>query len=120
MKVLAADENRLMLEGFRRALESVTDIDVVGATHAGAQVLPLIQRRRPEVVALELGMRGADGESCLDAICASHPEVKVVVLSSSVAPEVIRSALSRGARAFIAKAVRGRSRGEVMKVVKVR
>ncbi len=50
-------------------------------------------------------MCGADGRSCLDAICTSHPEVKVVVLSSSIAPEVIRSALSRGARAVIAKAV---------------
>jgi DNA-binding NarL/FixJ family response regulator len=33
--VLIADENRLMLEGFRRALESVPDIEVVGATHTG-------------------------------------------------------------------------------------
>jgi DNA-binding NarL/FixJ family response regulator len=105
VRVLIADENRLMLEGFRRALESVPDIEVVGATHAGAQVLPLVERRRPEVVALELGMCAADGRSCLDALVASHPCVKVVVLSSSISPEVIRSALARGARAFIAKAV---------------
>ena len=105
MKVLIADDNRLMLEGFRRALEPVEDIEIVGATHAGAQIVPLIERRRPEVVVIDLGMRTADGECCLDAILAAHPEVKVVVLSSSVAPEVIRSALSRGARAFITKAV---------------
>ena len=105
MRVLVADENRLTLEGFRRALESVPDIEVVGATHMGAQVLPLVERRRPEVIALELGMRAADGSSCLDAICASHPEIKVVVLSSSISPDIIRSALSRGARAFITKSV---------------
>jgi DNA-binding NarL/FixJ family response regulator len=105
VRLLVADENRLMLEGFRRALDSVPDIEVVGTTHSGSHVLSLIERRRPEVVALELGMCTADGQSCLDLICASHSEVKVVVLSSSIAPEVIRSALSRGARAFIAKAV---------------
>ena len=35
MKILIADENRLMLEGFRRALDRVEDIEIVGATHAG-------------------------------------------------------------------------------------
>jgi len=105
VKVLIADDNRLMLEGFRRALEPVEDIEIVGATHAGAQVVPLIERRRPEVVVIELGLRAADGRSCLDAIVQDHPGVKVVVLSSSGAPEAIRSALSRGARAFITKAV---------------
>ena len=53
MKVLIADDNRLMLEGFRRALERVEDIEIVGATHAGEQLLPLVERRRPNVVAME-------------------------------------------------------------------
>src|SRR3954467_5822891 len=105
VRVLIADDNRLMLEGFRRALESVEDIEIVGATHAGAHVLSLIERRRPEVVVIELGMRTADGDSCLDAIHQAHPEVKIVVLSASPSELVIRSALSRGARAFITKAV---------------
>jgi DNA-binding NarL/FixJ family response regulator len=105
LKVLIADDNRLMLEGFRRALEPVDDIEIVGSTHSGPQVLPLIDRRRPDVVVIELGMRTAEREPCLDAICRAHPQVKVVVLSSSTSPDLIRSALSRGARAFIATAV---------------
>src|SRR5215217_4343506 len=105
VKVLIADDNRLMLEGFRRALEPVEDIEIVGATHAGAHVLSLIERRRPEVVVIELGMRTADGDPCLDAIHQAHPDLKIVVLSASPSELVIRSALSRGARAFITKAV---------------
>ena len=103
MKVLIADDNRLMLEGFRRALERVEDIEIVGATHAGEQLLSLVERRRPNVVAMELGLRTADGGSCLDAIRAAHPEVKIVVLSASPTPETIRSALGRGAAAFVVK-----------------
>jgi DNA-binding NarL/FixJ family response regulator len=105
MRVLVADENRLMLEGIRRALEPVDDIEIVGATHTGAHVLPLVERRRPEIVALELGMRGEDGRSCLDLLSAHYPNVKVVVLSASSAHDDIRSALRRGARAFIVKSV---------------
>ena len=103
MKVLIADDNRLMLEGFRRALERVEDIEIVGTTHAGEQLLSLVERRRPNVVAMELGLRTADGGSCLDAIRATHPEVKVVVLSASPTSETIRSALGRGAAAFVVK-----------------
>jgi DNA-binding NarL/FixJ family response regulator len=105
MRILIADDNRLMLEGFRRALEPVDDIDVVGVTHVGSQLLPLVERRRPEIVAVELGMRTADDESCLDAIRRISPDVKVVVLSSSSSLIDIRSALARGARAFIVKSV---------------
>jgi DNA-binding NarL/FixJ family response regulator len=105
MKVLIADDNRLMLEGFRRALERVEDIDVVGAAHVGRQVLPLVERRRPDVVAIDVGMRTDDGQSCLDRIAADHPDVKLVALSSSSSEIDIRSALARGARAYIVKSV---------------
>src|SRR3954451_23575600 len=71
VKVLIADDSRLMLEGFRRALQQVEDIEIVGATHAGGQVLPLIERRRPEVVVIELSMQTPGGARCLDAIVAT-------------------------------------------------
>jgi DNA-binding NarL/FixJ family response regulator len=105
VRVLIADDNRLMLEGVRRALEPVEDIEIVGATHTGLQVLPLVERRRPELVALELGMRGTDGRRCLELLREQHPDIKVVVLSASSAHDDIRSALTSGARAYIVKSV---------------
>ena len=105
MRVLIADDNRLMLEGVRRALEPVEDIEIVGTTHTGSQVLPLVERRRPDLVALELRMRGADGRRCLELLREQHPGIKVVVLSASSAYDDIRWALTSGARAFIVKTV---------------
>ena len=105
MKILIADDNRLMLEGFRRALDRVEDIEVAGVTHSGTEVMAMIERRRPDVVALELGLRTADGRSCLQAVREEHPEVKLVVLSATASQEVIRTALSAGACAFITKNV---------------
>jgi len=105
VRVLIADDNRLMLEGVRRALEPVEDIEIVGATHTGSQVLPLVARRHPDLVALELGMRGADGRRCLELLREQHPDIKVVVLSASSAYDDIRWALTSGARAFIVKTV---------------
>jgi DNA-binding NarL/FixJ family response regulator len=105
VRVLIADDNRLMLEGVRRALEPVGDIEIVGVTHTGAQVVPLVERRRPELVVLELKMCAEDGRSCLDLLHERHPDIKVVVLSASSAHHEIHSALNRGARALIVKSV---------------
>ncbi len=105
MRILIADDNRLMLEGFRRALDRVEDIDVAGVTHSGTEVLSMIERRRPDVVALELGLRTAEGRICLEAVREQFPEVKLVVLSATASEEVIRRALSAGACAFITKNV---------------
>jgi DNA-binding NarL/FixJ family response regulator len=43
VRVLIADDNRLMLEGFRRALDRVEDIEIAGATHSGAELLGLVE-----------------------------------------------------------------------------
>jgi two-component system, NarL family, nitrate/nitrite response regulator NarL len=108
LRVLIGDDNRLVLEGFRRALEGNEDIEIAGATDSGAYLMTLVERRRPDVVALEFDLRDVNGERCLDLITELFPEIKVVVLSSSSRPEVINSALSRGARAFIVKNVNPR------------
>ena len=108
MRVLIADDNRLVLEGFHRALDGHDDIEIVGSTESGPYLMTLIERRRPDVVALELSLRTNTGERCLDAIAARHPEVRLIALSSNARPELIRSALSRGAHAFIAKNVNPR------------
>src|SRR5688572_20278229 len=108
VRVVIGDDNRLVLEGFRRALEGNEDIEIAGAADSGAYLMTLIERRRPDVVALEFGLRDVSGARCLDLIAELYPEIKVVVLSSSARPEVINSALSRGARALIVKNVNPR------------
>ena len=105
MKVLIGDDNRLVLEGFRRALEGNDDIEIAGATESGAYLMTLVERRRPDVVVLELGLRTVSGESCLDLLAQWYPDIRLIALSSSSRPELIRSALSRGARAYIVKNV---------------
>jgi DNA-binding NarL/FixJ family response regulator len=105
VRVLIADDNRLMLEGFRRALESVADIEVAGVTHSGDQVRSMIERRCPDIVVIDLGLRTGDGQRCLDVIHAAHPALKIVVLSATSAEADIRSALGHGAQAFIVKSI---------------
>lgn len=105
LKVLIADDHRLILEAIRLVLDEADDVEVVGEATKGSQVLPLVGRTNPDVVLLDIGMPEMDGLTCLDQLRKRHPDVVVIMLSGHDDPETIRSSLSRGARSFIAKQV---------------
>ena len=105
MRVLIADDHRLILDGIRRALETDGDFEIVGETQSGTQVLALVARTQPELVLLDVRMPHMDGLACLDEIKRRHPDVKVVMLSASASPELVEAALRRGASAYIVKTV---------------
>ena len=105
MRVLIADDHRLILEGVKRALEETDDFEVVGECTSGAQVLPMVGRTNPDLVLLDLRMPGADGLTCLAQIRKRYPDVKVVVLSVSTDENVIQTVLKRGASAYVVKSV---------------
>ena len=105
MKILLADDHPLVLQGLRRTFESSDDIDVVGEAHCGNELLALIERRRPEVLLLDLHMPGIDGLDCLAQIRERWPEVKVVILSACDERATIDAALRAGATAYIVKSV---------------
>ena len=105
LRVLIADDHPMMLMAIRRSLEEVEGFEVVGEASNGSDVLPLIRSTTPDVVMLDLRMPKMDGLTCLEQIRKKHPTVKVIVLSASADEELIGSALSRGASAYIVKSV---------------
>jgi DNA-binding NarL/FixJ family response regulator len=105
MRVVIADDHRLMLDGIRRALEADGGFEIVGETQDGAQVLSVVARTSPDLVLLDVRMPHMDGLACLDEISRRYPQIKVVMLSASTSPELIAAALRRGASAYLAKSV---------------
>jgi DNA-binding NarL/FixJ family response regulator len=105
LRVVLADDHRLVLEGVRHALERDDDFQVVATTHSGAEVADLVARHRPDIVVMDLRMPGVDGLQALDQIRARDTKTKVVMLSASERPDEIESALAHGADGFILKSV---------------
>jgi DNA-binding NarL/FixJ family response regulator len=105
LRVLVADDHRLILEALGLVFADDEGIELVGEATDGSQVLPMVGRTSPDIVLLDLSMPKMDGLTCLDQLRKRYPDVAVVVLSGQDDPETIRSALARGARSFIAKLV---------------
>jgi DNA-binding NarL/FixJ family response regulator len=104
-KLVIADDHRLMVAAVRTALEAERDIEIVGETQAGHQLLPLVGRTSPDIVLLDLRMPGMDGLRCLELLRERYPEVKAIVLSGSDDPAAVDASFARGAVAFIQKTV---------------
>jgi two-component system NarL family response regulator len=100
-----ADDHALMREGVRALLAKADDIEVVGEARSGTEVLALVERRRPDVVLLDLRMPGLDGVECIEQIKQSSPDVKAVILSGSDDRPSIESAQAAGASAYVIKSV---------------
>jgi len=94
-----------MVEGTKQALEKAGGFEVVGEAVTGVQVLPLVRRLSPELVLLDLRMPQMDGLTCLAKIKKEFPDIKVAILSVSQDPELIQTALKRGASAYIVKSI---------------
>jgi DNA-binding NarL/FixJ family response regulator len=105
LKVLIADDHPLMIAGIRRVLERSEAIEIVGEARSGAEVMQLVERRRPQLVLLDLRMPGSVGAENIVRIRKTWPEVKVVVLSANEDRASIDSALGAGASAYIVKSV---------------
>jgi DNA-binding NarL/FixJ family response regulator len=103
IKVLLADDHPLIIAGIRRTIEHVDDMEVVGEAHSGEELLQLIDRRRPDIVLMDLKMPGIHGVEVIERIRSTWPEVKTVVLSACDDRPTIDSALHAGASAYVLK-----------------
>jgi DNA-binding NarL/FixJ family response regulator len=103
LKVLIADDHRLMLHSIRLALEADDEIEIVAEVDSGTKVIPFIGQTGPDLVLLDIRMPGIDGLTVLERIRERYPQVKVAVLSGVDDPSVIQAAFDRGAAAFIVK-----------------
>ncbi len=115
MRVLLADDHRLMIEAVRVALDADEDFEVVGTTTDATTVLPLVAETSPDVVVLDVRMPRLDGITCLRRIRERHPDVAVVMLSASEEPAIMSEALQNGASAFVLKHIDPRDLASVLR-----
>ena len=105
VRVLVADDHRLMLAAVRRALSDAEDFEIVSEISVGSRVVPAVRETKPDVVLLDLRMPELDGLTCLARLRKHDPELAVVILSSYSDQEQIEAARKAGALGYIVKTV---------------
>jgi DNA-binding NarL/FixJ family response regulator len=103
VRVLIADDQRVVREGLAIVVDGFPDTEVVGLAGDGAEALELVESAAPDVVLMDLRMPKVDGVEATRAIRECHPEVAVVVLTTYADDDSIVAALSAGAAGYLTK-----------------
>jgi DNA-binding NarL/FixJ family response regulator len=102
IRVLIADDQRLVRSGFRVILATEPDIEVVGEAEDGREAVRLVRQLRPDVAVMDVRMPVMDGLEATRQIVAEGA-TRVVVLTTFDADEYVYGALQGGASGFMLK-----------------
>jgi DNA-binding NarL/FixJ family response regulator len=103
IRVLAADDQRVIREGLAMLLGLLPDIEVVGTAADGAEVLAMAAQLQPDVVLMDLRMPRVDGVTATRRLRESHPGIRVVVLTTYADDRSVIEALQAGALGYLTK-----------------
>jgi DNA-binding NarL/FixJ family response regulator len=105
MRVIIADDHRIVREGIRMLLAPETDIDVVGEASNGDDLLDLLETTEVDVVLLDVRMPQKSGLEVLEALQQTDREVQIIVLSMHDDPSYVKRAIELGASGYLLKSV---------------
>jgi DNA-binding NarL/FixJ family response regulator len=123
IRVMLVDDHPVVREGLRGMLEAEPDLTVVGEAGSGEEAVAQAPALDPDVILMDLRMRGLDGVGATERILAGPSRARVVVLTTYETDADILRAVEAGAsgyllkdasRADLAGAIRAAARGETV------
>jgi DNA-binding NarL/FixJ family response regulator len=103
MRVLIADDQRIVREGLALVLGLLPDVEVVGAACDGAEAVALAAELLPDIVLMDLRMPRCDGVEATRLLREHVPQAKVIALTTYADDRSVLTALRAGARGYLTK-----------------
>jgi DNA-binding NarL/FixJ family response regulator len=105
IRVLIADDQTLVRDGFRMILDAQDDIEVVGEAADGLEAVAGSRELRPDVVLMDVRMPGRDGLEATRELLRESPQTHVLILTTFDLNEYVYEAMKAGASGFLLKDV---------------
>lgn len=103
MRVILADDHRLVRAGLRALLESFENVQVLAECGDGLDALQQVALHRPDVLLLDLSMPRLNGLEVARRVAGVSPQTKVLVLSMHAGPEYVAQALRANVAGYLIK-----------------
>jgi DNA-binding NarL/FixJ family response regulator len=108
VKILLVDDHPLVRDGLRARLEAAPHLRVVGEAGSGQEALELAGQCQPDLVLMDVNMRGGSGIEATAQLTARYPGIAVLILSMHDKPEYVSQAMQAGARGYVLKDAPGK------------
>jgi len=103
VRVLLADDHKLVRAGFRAMLDALGGIEIVAETGDGREALELIQKHRPDVALLDITMPSLTGLEVATRVANEVEGVRIIILSMHTGTEYIARAVKAGVSGYLLK-----------------
>ena len=103
IRVLLADDHKLVRAGIRLLLEKLPDVKVIAEASDGQEAIRLVEKHEPQVVLTDIAMPGLNGLEVTRHLADKFPKVRVIVLSMYSDEEHVYLALRAGAAGYLLK-----------------
>ena len=100
---LIVDDHEVVREGLRLALSRAPHIRVIGEASDGESAVTLVERRRPDVVIMDVRMPGMDGLAATKVLTERMPDVSVLIFTAYSERSLLSRGLESGAKGYILK-----------------
>ena len=103
IRLVIVDDHPLVRDGLRARLAVAAGLQVVGEAASGADALLLADACAPDLMLVDVGMRGMNGIELANILRLRHPTIRVLMLSMYDNREYVLSAVRAGARGYVLK-----------------
>ncbi len=116
IRVVLADDHVVMREGTRLILDAEDDIEVIAEAEDGEDAARLCMELQPDVVLLDIKLKGMNGVEAAKRIRHSTPNCAILALSAYDYEQYVRAMMRAGAKGYLLKSASGR---EVVEAVRL-
>lgn len=103
LRVLLVDDHNLVRAGIRALLMTIAGVEVVAEAADGAQALELARTHQPDVVLMDISMKGMNGLEATQRLRKENPAMRVIMLSMYATDDYVSQALRAGANGYLLK-----------------
>lgn len=113
--LLLVDDHQIVTEGLKFTLEMEPDLKVVGRAQNGEEAVRLVQILRPDVILLDLKLKGETGVEVCQRIVDVQTDARVVILTTFMEEESLFDCILAGAKGYVLKDV---ELGELKQIIR--
>jgi two-component system, NarL family, nitrate/nitrite response regulator NarL len=103
IRVLIAEDHRLVRQGVAALLSKAQDILIVGQASNGVDAVKMAEQLSPDVVLMDIDMPSMDGFSAASQIHTLHRNTKILILSMSANADLFNQAIEHRVHGYISK-----------------